>query len=149
MAVEVWAARRALQRKTATVSDPTAEPTAYTRRLSLLDPGYRREALREIRRIVPRLRERPLRQPLHRQRRADRAAPARPQARSSAFGRRLARDFRRATGFALPDPAARPSTSAREGLRWLAWSRFSGDRFFAMKAGAGAPDPPAGPRRRS
>ena len=55
VAVEVWAARRALQRRTATVSDPTADPTAYTRRLSLLDPGYRREALREIRRIVPRL----------------------------------------------------------------------------------------------
>ena len=37
----------------------TAEFTAYTRRLSLLDPVYRREALREIRRIVPRLRNLP------------------------------------------------------------------------------------------
>jgi hypothetical protein len=132
VAVEVWAARRALQRKTATVSDPTADPTAYTRRLSLLDPGYRREALREIRRIVPRLRNAPFvnlytgsDEPI--------ALLPRGRARSSAFGRRLARDFRRATGFALPDPAARPSTSERERLRWLAWSRFSGDRFFEMK----------------
>ena len=132
VAVEVWAARRALQRKTATVSDPTAEPTAYTRRLSLLDPGYRREALREIRRIVPRLRNAPFvnlytgsDEPI--------ALLPRGRARSSAFGRRLARDFRRATGFALPDPAARPSTSDRERLRWLAWSRFSGERFLAMK----------------
>ncbi len=132
VAVEVWAARRALQRKTATVSDPTAEPTAYTRRLSLLDPGYRREALREIRRIVPRLRNAPFvnvytgsDEPI--------ALIPRGRARASAFGRRLARDFRRATGLALPNPAARPSTDPREGLRWLAWSRFSGDRFFAMK----------------
>ncbi len=132
VAVEVWAARRALQRKTATVSDPTADPTAYTRRLSLLDPGYRREALREIRRIVPRLRNAPFvnfytgsDEPI--------ALLPRGRARSSAFGRRLARDFRRATGFSLPNPAARPSTSDRERLRWLAWSRFSGDRFFGMK----------------
>jgi Beta-galactosidase len=132
VAVEVWAARRALQRKTATVSDATADPTAYTRRLSLLDPGYRREALREIRRIVPRLRDAPFvnfytgsDEPV--------ALIPRGRARASAFGRALARDFRRATGFALPDPAARPSASPREGLRWLAWSRFSGERLFRMK----------------
>lgn len=132
VAVEVWAARRALQRKTATVSDLTADPTAYTRRLSLLDPGYRAEALREIRRIVPRLRNVPYvnlytgsDEPI--------ALIPRGRARTTPFGRRLARDFRRATGFALPDPAARPSTSERERLRWLAWSRFSSDRFFRMK----------------
>lgn len=132
VAVEVWAARRALQKETAVVSDPTAEPTAYTRRLSLLDPGYRREALREIRRIVPRLAGRPYvnfytgsDEPI--------ALIPRGRARSTRFGRRLARDFRRTTGVALPDPAARPSSSQRERLRWLAWSRYSGDRFFRMK----------------
>jgi hypothetical protein len=132
VAVEVWAARRALQRRTAAVADPTAEPTAYTRRLSLLDPGYRREALREIRRIVPTVRDAPFvnyytgsDEPI--------AVLPRGSARRSRFGRTLARDFRRATGRTLPDPAARPSTSVREGLRWLAWSRFSGARFFAMK----------------
>lgn len=128
--VEVWAARRALQRRTAVVSDPTTE--AHTRRLSLLDPGYRASALREIRRIVPTVRNRPYvnfytgsDEPV--------AVLPRGRARHTAFGRRLARDFRRATGFALPDVTSRPSASPREGLRWLAWSRFSGARFFAMK----------------
>jgi hypothetical protein len=132
VAVEVWAARRALQRKSAVVSDPTIDPTAYTRRLSLLDPGYRREALREIRRIVPTVRGRPF---VNFYTGSDEPVTIIPRgrARSTPFGRRLARDFRRATGFALPDPAARPSTSERERLRWLAWSRFSGGRFFRMK----------------
>jgi len=111
---------------------PTAEPTAYTRRLSLLDPGYRREALREIRRIVPTVRGKPY---VNLYSGSDEPVTIIPRgaARRSAFGRRLARDFRRATGFALPDPAARPSTAPRERLRWSAWSRFSGERFFAMK----------------
>ena len=132
VAYEVWAARKAL-RAGATVADPTADPTAYTRRLSLLDPAYRRAALREIRRIVPTLRGRPY---VNLYTGSDEPVTILPRgrARSSPFGRRLARDFRRATGLALPDPAARPTASAREGLRWLAWTRFSGDRFFAMKA---------------
>ena len=134
VAVEIWAARKALQRRSVTISDPTAELTAYTRRLSLLDPVYRREALREIRRIVPRLRNLPYVNLYTGSDEPIALIPRGSKARSSAFGRRLARDFRRATGFALPDPAARPSTSAQEGLRWLAWSRFSSDRFFAMKA---------------
>jgi hypothetical protein len=133
VAYEVWAARKALAKRTAAVADPTADPTAYTRRLSLLDPGYRREALREIRRIVPTVRGKPYvnlytgsDEPL--------AVLPRGKAKRSRFGRRLAADFRRATGLALPDPAARPSASVAEKLRWLAWTRFSGDRFFAMKA---------------
>jgi len=133
VAVEVWAARRALQRRSATVADPTADPRAYTRRLSLLDPGYRREALREIRRIVPTVRGRDF---VNQYTGSDEPVAVLPRgrARSTPFGRRLAADFRRETGRALPDPAARASTSPREGLRWLAWSRFSGRRFFAMKA---------------
>lgn len=133
VAVEVWAARRALQRRTAVVADPTADPRAYTRRLSLLDPGYRREALREIRRIVPTVRGRPF---VNLYTGSDEPVAVLPRgsARSTPFGRRLAADFRGASGFTLPDPGARSSTSPREGLRWLAWSRFSGRRFFAMKA---------------
>jgi hypothetical protein len=133
VAYEVWAARKALDRG-ATVADPTADPTAYTRRLSLLDPRYRAEALREIRRIVPTLRGAPF---VNLYSGSDEPVTILPRgsAKRSAFGRRLARDFRRATGFTLPDPAARPTTSVRAGLRWLAWTRFSGARFFAMKAG--------------
>lgn len=131
VAVEVWAARNALRKKTAVVSDPTTE--AYTRRLSLLDPGYRREALREIRRIVPTVRRQPY---VNYYTGSDEPVAVLPRgtARDTPFGRRLARDFRRATGFTLPDPTAPRSRSAREGLRWLAWTRFSGNRFFAMKA---------------
>ena len=132
VAYEVWAARRALQRKSAAVADPTADSTAYTRRLSLLDPGYRREALREIRRIVPTVRGRPF---VNLYSGSDEPVAILPRgaARRTAFGRRLARQFRAATGFALPDPSSRPSSSPREELRWLAWSRFSGARFFGMK----------------
>lgn len=132
VALEVWAARRALQRGT-TVVDPTADPRAYTRRLSLIDPGYRRAALREIRRIVPSVRGRAF---VNQYTGSDEPVIVLPRgrARAGAFGRRLAADFRRQTGLALPDPAARPTTSVAEGLRWLAWSRYSGRRFFAMKA---------------
>jgi hypothetical protein len=132
VALEVWAARRALERGAA-VSDPTAAETAYTRRLSLLDPRYRVEALREIRRIVPTVRNRGI---VNLYTGSDEPVTiiARGRARTTSFGRRLARDFRRATGRTLPDPAARPTTNPAAGLRWLAWTRFSGDRFFAMKA---------------
>ncbi|MBJ7454703.1 MAG: beta-galactosidase [Thermoleophilia bacterium] len=133
VAVEVWAARRALQRRTATVADPAADPRAYTRRLSLLDPGYRREALREIRRIVPTVRGRAF---VNMYTGSDEPVTILPRgrARATPFGRRLAADFRRATGRSLPNPSARPTDSVAERLRWLAWSRYSGQRFFAMKA---------------
>jgi hypothetical protein len=129
--VEVWAARKALRSRAAVVADPATE--AHTRRLSLLDPAYRREALREIRRIVPTVRRRPY---VNLYTGSDEPVTVLPRgrARRTPFGRRLARDFRRATGLTLPDPLARPSSSVRERLRWLAWSRFSGARFFRMKA---------------
>jgi hypothetical protein len=128
--VEVWAARKALRSRAAVVADPTTE--AHTRRLSLLDPAYRREALREIRRIVPTVRGRPY---VNLYSGSDEPVTVLPRgrARRTPFGRTLARDFRRASGFALPDPTARPSTAVRERLRWLAWSRFSGERFMRMK----------------
>ena len=146
VAVEVWAARRALQRKTATVSDPTAEPTAYTRRLSLLDPGYRREALREIRRIVPRLRNAPFvnlytgsDEPI--------ALLPRGRARASAVrppprARLPPRDRLRAAGPGGPPQHLRPRAAALAGLVALLRRALPRD-----EAGAGAADPPARPRR--
>lgn len=131
VAVEVWAARNALSDRSAVVSDPRTE--AHTRRLSLLDPAYRRAALREIRRIVPRMRNRPY---VNFYTGSDEPVTVLPRgaARRTPFGRRLAAEFRAATGMALPDPAARASRAPLEQRRWLAWSRFSGQRFFAMKA---------------
>ena len=76
------------------MADPTADPTAYTRRLSLLDPGYRREALREIRRIVPTTRGRPF---VNLYEGSDEPVTVLPRgtARRTGFGRRLAREFPR------------------------------------------------------
>ena len=131
VAVEVWAARNALNTKRAVVSDPGT--LAWARRLSLLDPAYRVEALREIRRIVPTVRAKPY---VNFYTGSDEPFVVLPhgKARRTPFGRTLAADFRRATGYALPDPNARRSSSVTERLRWLAWSRYSGQRFFAMKA---------------
>jgi len=128
--LEARAAKNALRLKTATIVNRDAE--APTRRLSLLDPGYRRAALAEIRRLVPRYRDKPYvyaftgsDEPI--------AALPRGQARSSPFGRRLARDLRARYGRPLPDPTARPTNSVAARLSWLAYSRYTSDRFFAMK----------------
>lgn len=131
VAVEVWAARNALNKKRAVVSDPGTK--AWARRLSLLDPAYRIEALREIRRIVPTVRSKPY---VNYYTGSDEPFVVLPhgKARRTPFGRKLAADFRRATGFTLPDPNARRSSRTTERLRWLAWSRYSGQRFFAIKA---------------
>ncbi len=113
------------------MSDPTT--LAWARRLSLLDPAYRSAALREIRRIVPTVRNRPY---VNFYTGSDEPFVVLPRgkARRTPFGRKLAADFRRATGYALPDPVARRSSSLAERLRWSAWSRYAGERFFAMKA---------------
>ena len=134
VAVEVWAARRALQRRHGGGGRSDGRPaTAYTRRLSLLDPGYRREALREIRRIVPTVRGRAF---VHMYTGSDEPVTVlprgRPARRPSAVAWRPTSGGRRAAS--LPNPAARPTNSVAERLRWLAWSRYSGQRFFAMKA---------------
>ena len=134
VAVEIWAARKALQRRSVTISDPTAELTAYTRRLSLLDPRLPARGAPRDPPHRPAPAQPPLRQPLHRQRRADRADPARQQGaleplRPAPGARLPPRDRLRAAR-----PGRAPEHLAQEGLRWLAWSRFSSDRFFAMKA---------------
>ena len=89
-----------------------------------------------------------LRQPLHRQRRAggdpDPARQGPGDAVRAAPGTRLPPRHRLRR---CPTRRRGPASSAREGLRWLAWTRFSGDRFFAMKAEQAAPDPPPRPRR--
>jgi hypothetical protein len=120
--VEARAARLALARGWASVIRPAER--APTRRLSLVDPGYRRAALAEIRRIVPPYRrvsyvaaatgsDEPLLLP-----------PAGP-GRRTPFGRSLQRALARA----LPRAAA----SRPEGLRVLAWSRLGERRFLALK----------------
>ncbi|MEW6581664.1 MAG: beta-galactosidase [Actinomycetota bacterium] len=128
--VEARAAKIALKRKWAVVANPATE--APTRRLSLLDPGYERAALAEIRRLVPRYAALPY---VHAYTGSDEPIAILPRGRAAAspFGRRLRREVRARYGWAPPSPAARPTRSATEGLRWLAFSRYTSDRFFAMK----------------
>jgi hypothetical protein len=130
--LEIWAARVALRRK-AVVVDPTAARTAYTRRLSLLDPVYRRTALQEIKRLVPKYRGRPY---VHAYSGSDEpivVLPRGKRALRSAYARRMRREVRREYGWSPPNILAKPTRDVRQQLRWLAYSRWSGDNFFAMK----------------
>ncbi len=106
---------------------------APTRRMSLLDPAYRRAALAEIRRIVPTLRTAPYvfsytgsDEPIV-------VLPAGTAARSARW-RRQSAAIEREYGFPPPRADARRTTSPTAGLQWLAYSRWTSTRFFRMKA---------------
>jgi len=132
--VEIWAARIALRNKKTVVVDPTASPTAYTRRLSLLDPQYRRAALREIRRIVPRVRNRPY---LNFYTGSDEPIVVLPRGKKalrSSYAKKMRRDVKRRYGWNPPSVTATSTRNVRTQLRWSAYSRWSGDEFFKMKA---------------
>ncbi|MGI9540130.1 MAG: beta-galactosidase, partial [Miltoncostaeaceae bacterium] len=129
--VEVWAARNALDNETAIVNNPRTE--AHTRRLSLLDPGYRREALKEIRRIVPRHRNLPY---VNFYTGSDEPIvflPSGKRAVRTAYARRLRRDVQQRYGQRPPAWNAKRTRSPHEQLRWVAYSRYVSDRFFSMK----------------
>ena len=96
---------------------------------------------------MPRVRGRALRERRHRAATSRSRYPAR-RGRATPFGRRLARDFRRATGLALPDPAARPSRVPARGAALAGVDAVLGRPLLRDEGGAGAPHPPARPRRR-
>ncbi len=134
VAHEVWAARKALRTRGVTVLDPTVSRFAYTQRVSLVDPAYRRAALAEIRRIAPTVRGKPYvfawtgsDEPLIR-------LPRGAAAERSAYARTMRAQVRGRYGAPAPLAGARRTRSAAEGLKWLAYSRWSSDRFFTMKA---------------
>ena len=142
----VGRAANALHRKTAVVSDPATD-RAYARRLSLLDPGYRR---RGAARDPP---HRPDRSATARTSTSTRAATSRssccPAGQGPAHALRPAAGARVPRGRpASPCPTRTPGPRASppRRLRWLAWSRYSGHRFFRHEGRAGAPHPPARPR---
>ncbi len=131
-AYEVWAARNALRRG-ATVMDPRVSPTAYTQRVSLLDPAYRAASLAEIRRIVPTLRGRPY---VNLYQGSDEPMVRLPHGRkalASGYARMMNRGVRR-FGHPAPLASAPRRGVAREGLRWLAYNRWASGRFFALKS---------------
>ncbi len=128
--LEARAATNALTRRWAVVSNPAT--TAPTRRLSLVDPGYERAAIAEIRRLVPRYARLPY---VHAYTGSDEPIAVLPRgpAAVSPFARRLRERVRATYGWDPPVAGAPTSTSVTEGLRWLAYSRYAGDRFFTMK----------------
>lgn len=129
--VEARAAKIALKKKSTTIVN--AQTKAPTRRMSLLDPAYRRAALAEIRRIVPRHAALPY---VHAYTGSDEPIvilPRGAKARASAYARTLRAQVRARYGRQLPSIVTRPRPSVVEGLRWLAYSRYVSDRFFAMK----------------
>ncbi len=118
-------------RPTGLVFQPgTAAPT---RRMSLLDPAYRRSALAEIRRIVPRLRGAPY---VFSYTGSDEPIVVLPTgtAAESAVWRRQSARIRSEYGWAPPTAGSRRTQSPAQGLRWLAYSRWTSRAFFAMKA---------------
>lgn len=130
VAYEVWAARNALERVKPT--NPRTE--AHTRRLSLLHPEYRRQALKEIRRLAPRYRGRPY---VNFYAGSDEPTVFLPSGRTavrSSYAKRLTRDMTRKYGTAPPRWNAPRTRSQAERLKWVAYSDHVSNRFFAMKA---------------
>lgn len=133
VAYEVWAARNLIRRGAATVIDPTVSPFAYTQRIALTDPAYRRASLAEIRRIVPTVRRAPYvfayqgsDEPMVR-------LPRGAAALGSAYARTMRAQVRARYGWSPPSATARPTTAAQEGLRWLAYNRWLDDAFVRLK----------------
>ena len=97
--------------------------------------GYRREALREIRRIVPTVRNRGIVNLYTGSDEPITIIPRGPRRARRRSGARLARDFRRAHRPHAAGPGrAADHEPARRACAGSRGSRFSGDRFFAMKA---------------
>jgi hypothetical protein len=130
VAYEVWAARNALEKVPAT--NPRTE--AHARRLSLLHPAYRREALREIRRLVPRYRGRGYVNAYAGSDEPIVFLPAGRKAVRSSYARSLNRAMRSRYGTAPPRWNASRTRALSERLKWVAYSDYVSDRFFAMKA---------------
>ena len=103
------------------------------RRYNMLSPGWQRTALSEIRRIVPKHRNLPYRnyytgvdEPMV-------FPPFGPAATSNA-GRAFVADVKRLYGQPPPAGDALPTSDPQEGLKWLAFNRYTGERYFALRA---------------
>ena len=103
------------------------------RRYNLLSPGWQRTALSEIRRIVPKYRNLPYRnyytgvdEPM--------VFPPFGPAVKSALGRRFLADIRQRYGQPAPAANAASTSDPHEGLKWLAFNRYTGERYFALRA---------------
>jgi hypothetical protein len=106
--------------------------TIPARRYNILSPGWQKTALREIRRLVPKHRNLPYRnyytgvdEPMV-------FPPFGPFA-STPFARAFLADVKRRYGQPAPSATAPRTGDPAEGLRWLAFNRYSGERYFALR----------------
>ena len=102
------------------------------RRYNMLSPGWQKTALREIRRIVPKTRTLPYRnyytgvdEPM--------VFPPFGPATTSAFGKRFLAEVQQRYGQPAPGGNAPPTDDPQEGLKWLAFNRYTGERYFALR----------------
>jgi hypothetical protein len=102
------------------------------RRYNMLSPGWQATMLREIRRLVPKYRNLPyanyytgVDEPMV-------FPPFGPNA-GRPFARRFVADVRRRYGQPAPRADARRTTDPAEGLKWLAFNRHTGDRYFTLR----------------
>lgn len=106
---------------------------APTRRMSLLDPAYRRSALREIRRIVPPLAGKPYVWAFTGSDEPQVVLPV-GAAKTSAVWKRMKAQIHADFGWDPPRFSTKKTESPIEGLRWLAFNRWVSREFGAMKA---------------
>ena len=146
VAYEVWAARKAL--RSARRPSPTPPPIRprTRRRLSLLDPATARRRCARSAGSSPRCAGAPYVNSTRAATSRSAILPRGAGAAHAASGRALARDFRRATGVALPDPAAtpideRPRGAALAGVDPLLGRPLLRDEGGAGRASSGASTP--------
>lgn len=103
------------------------------RRYNMLGAGWQRTALSEIRRIVPKYRNLPYRnyytgvdEPM--------VFPPFGPAAKSTLGRRFAAEIKQRYGQTAPAGNAAPTSDPQEGLKWLAFNRYTGERYFALRS---------------
>lgn len=104
------------------------------RRYLLIGPGWDRAAKREIRRIVPKYRNLPYKNYYNGVDEPMIFPPAGPAERSKLW-RSMRAEIIRTQGIAPPSSRTDESGNPVEGLRWVAFNRYTGDRFFTMRKG--------------
>ncbi len=104
------------------------------RRYLMISPGWDRAAKAEIRRIVPKYRNLPYKNYYNGIDEPMLFPPAGPAERSKLW-RSMRADIIRTQGVVPPSSRADTTEHPYEGLKWVAWNRWSGDRFFTMRKG--------------
>jgi len=108
--------------------------TIPARRYLMISPGWDRAAKAEIRRVVPKYRNLPYRNYYNGVDEPMIFPPAGPAERSKLW-RSMRTSITRTQGVPPPTSRAAETTHPYEGLKWVAFNRWTGDRFFTMRKG--------------